>query len=122
MECLIWITVTFTVDQSIEIGDTDIKWDEFTLHTGELFSHEEWLGQEFLDLSGSGDGELIFFRKFVHTENSDDILEGLVILQDLLSVSSNLVMSKRYKYKAYCSPTMRGSNILEVESSGSTAG
>ena len=52
----------------------------------------ERLRQESLDLPGSGDLQLVLLGQLVHTQDSDDVLERLVVLQDLLHTSSNLVV------------------------------
>jgi hypothetical protein len=36
--------------------------------------------------------QLVLLRQLIHTQNGNDILEGLVILQNLLDSSRNLVM------------------------------
>ena len=52
----------------------------------------EGLGQEPLDLPGPGDLELVLLGQLVHTQDSDDVLEGLVVLQDLLHATGNTVV------------------------------
>ena len=47
----------------------------------------ERLGEESLDLPSPGDGELVLLGQLVHAENGDDVLQGLVVLQDLLHAS-----------------------------------
>ena len=37
-------------------------------------------------------GELILFRQLIHTQNGNDILERLVILEDLLDGGGDLVV------------------------------
>ena len=46
----------------------------FSFQTGELSCHEERLGQESLDLTGSGYDQLVFLGQFVHAEDGDNIL------------------------------------------------
>jgi len=53
----------------------------------------EWLGQELLSLTGTGDSQLVFFGQIVHTENSNDILEGSVVLEQLLHTTSSVVVN-----------------------------
>lgn len=36
--------------------------------------------------------QLVLFRQLVHTQDSDDILEGLVILEDLLDSGGGLIV------------------------------
>ena len=56
---------------------------ELAGRAGEHFGDEEGLRQEALDLAGAGDGELVLFRKLVHAQNGDDVLQRLVALEDL---------------------------------------
>ena len=46
----------------------------FSFQAGELSCHEERLGQESLDLTGSGYNQLVFLGQFVHAEDGDNIL------------------------------------------------
>ena len=52
----------------------------------------EGLGEESLDLPGSGDLELVLLGQLVHTQDGDDILEGLVVLEKLLHTSGDVVV------------------------------
>lgn len=45
-----------------------------------------------MDFTGSGNSEFIVFGEFVHTQNSDDILEGLVVLEEFLNASGDSVV------------------------------
>lgn len=66
--------------------------DKLSSMTSEDLSDLEGLREETLDLTGSGDSELIFFRQLVHTQNSDNVLKGLVVLEDLLDTTGNVVV------------------------------
>jgi hypothetical protein len=46
----------------------------------EDLSNLERLGQESLDLAGASDSQLVLLRQLIHTKDSNDILEGLVVL------------------------------------------
>ena len=46
----------------------------FSFQAGELSCHEERLGQESLDLTGTGYDQLVFLGQLIHTEDSNDIL------------------------------------------------
>ena len=48
--------------------------------------------EETLDLASTFDDELVFFRKLVHAENSDDVLELLLALKDSLHVACTLLV------------------------------
>ena len=52
----------------------------------------ERLREEPLDLPGPGDLQLVLLRQLIHTQDSDDVLEGLVILKNLLNSTCNSVM------------------------------
>src|SRR5690606_29900209 len=66
--------------------------DQLARRAGEDFSHEERLRQEAFDLAGAGHGELVFFRQFVHAQDRDDVLKGLVALQDRLNLTGDGVV------------------------------
>lgn len=87
-----WVFITLSVDQGLESSNRLLQGDELSWSGSEDFTHEEWLRQELLDLSGSGDGQLIFDGQFIHTQDGNDILEGLVVLEDLLDSSGGLVV------------------------------
>ena len=52
----------------------------------------ERLGEESLDLPGPGHLDLVLLGQLVHTEDSNDILERLVVLEELLHTSGHLVV------------------------------
>lgn len=60
----------------LESLDGVLKRDEHSLGTGENFSHGEGLGHETLYLTGPRDGQLVVFREFVHSQDSDDVLKN----------------------------------------------
>ena len=88
--------------------------DELAGDAGEHFGDVERLGEEALDLAGAADGQLILFRKLVHAEDGDDVLQRLVLLQRLLDAAGGLVMLLADDCAAV--------STRLVESSGSTAG
>lgn len=55
-------------------------------------SDGEGLGQETLDLAGTLDGKLVSLAQLVHSENGDDVLEGLVLLEHLLDLGGGVVV------------------------------
>ena len=55
-------------------------------------TYTEGLGQEPLDLAGAGDGDLVVLGELIHTENGDNVLERLVVLQNLLHGTGNSVV------------------------------
>src|SRR3546814_8141256 len=59
---------------------------------GEDFGDVERLRQEALDLARARDDQLIFFRKLIHAENGDDVLQRLILLQRFLNAAGGFVM------------------------------
>ena len=86
------IVITSSLKELAESFDGLGKFTELTRVRGEDLRHEEGLRKELLDLTGSSNGQLIFFGKIIHTENSNNILERLVVLEELLDTTSSLVM------------------------------
>ena len=62
------------------------------LSAGEVFSDGEGLAHKLLQFSGAGDTHFVFGGKFVHTEDSDDVLQVFVTLQCLLNSTSYFVV------------------------------
>jgi len=56
----------------------------------------EGLGQETLDLTGTIYGYLILIGQFLHTQDGDDILQFLVLLQHCLHLACSLIMLLTY--------------------------
>ncbi len=75
--------VVFAVDDLLEapdrLGDRHVGAGD----AGELFGHEERLGEEALDLARPLDGQLVLVGELVDAEDRDDVLQLLVALQDL---------------------------------------
>ncbi len=64
--------------------------------TCKRLGNEERLRQETLDLTGSCNNQLVVFGKFIHTQNSDDILEFFITLEYQLYVPGNIIMFLAY--------------------------
>merc|ERR1739844_41291 len=84
--------VVLAGQDGLEPRDGLVNGDKFAGVVGEHLSDLERLGEESLDLPGSGHLLLVFLGQLVHTEDSNDILERLVVLEDLLHTSGHLVM------------------------------
>lgn len=84
--------VTLTSNDGLEGGDGVLQVNKGTLDTSEDLGDGEGLGQETLELTGTLDGELISLRQLIHTENGNDILEGLVLLEHLLDTGGGVVV------------------------------
>ena len=81
-----------TVEDLLEGSDGVLQRHKLALVTGEDLRDLEGLRHETLDLAGTFDSELVLLRQLVHSENSNDILEGLVVLKDLLDGGGSVVM------------------------------
>lgn len=84
--------ITFAVHDHLEGADGILQVDQLTLDTGEDLCDGERLREETLQLTRALDGELIGLGQLVHTENGDDVLEGLVLLQHLLDAGGDGVV------------------------------
>src|SRR5690606_15897961 len=62
------------------------------LDTGELHRGVGVLREELLDAAGAGDGDLVLLGQLVDTQDRDDVLQLLVLLQDGLHAGSDLVV------------------------------
>jgi hypothetical protein len=87
------IVITSSLKELAESFDGLVKFTELSGVGGEDLRHEERLGEELLHLTCSSDSQLIFFGKIVHTENGDNILERLVVLEEFLDSTGGLVMN-----------------------------
>jgi hypothetical protein len=99
-----------TRENFLEGTDRFLEWNELALETSENLGNLERLRHETLDLTSTLDlkpecelvdnleerfaaySELIFLGQLIHTQNSNDILERLVILKDLLDSGGDVVM------------------------------
>src|SRR5690606_3754081 len=66
--------------------------NQLARRTGEHLSHEEGLRQEAFDLTSARNRELVLFRKLIHAENGDDVLQRLVALEGGLNRTGNPVV------------------------------
>lgn len=79
---LFWINSRYipTWQDSLKARDGFFEWYVFSLWASENLGHLEGLWEESLHFTGSSHGQLVFFWQLVHTQDSNDILQGLVIL------------------------------------------
>lgn len=73
--------VVFTLKDGVETLDGLSKRHELASLAGEDFGDLEGLRHETLDLSGTGDSNLVLFAQLVHTQDGNDILKGFVVLK-----------------------------------------
>src|SRR5581483_5928288 len=67
-----------------------------TLKAGELRRDEHRLRQEFFDLPRARHGQLVLVRKFLDSENRDDVLQVLVALQNRLHPARHRVVLRSH--------------------------
>lgn len=84
--------ITLTTENGLERRDGVLQVDKLALDTSEDLGDGEGLRQETLDLTGTLDGELVGLGEFIHTQNGNDVLERLVLLEDLLHAGGGVVM------------------------------
>lgn len=70
-----------TCKNALESFDGFLKGHQLAQVASEDLSHLEGLGQESLDLTGTSYSQLILLRQFIHTQDSNNILQRLVVLQ-----------------------------------------
>merc|ERR1719474_1855641 len=76
----------------LEAGDGLGNGDKLARVVGEHLSDLEGLRQEPLNFPRPGDLDLVLLRQLIHTQDSNDILERLVVLQQLLDITGNSVV------------------------------
>merc|ERR1719498_2063918 len=94
IEGLLMDVVVFSLSHSLETFNGLLKGDKFAFHTSENLRNCERLRHETLDLTCTCNSKFMFLRKLIHTKNSNNILEGLVILEDLLAFTSDVVVAR----------------------------
>ena len=88
-KCPFRILIHLTVDDRTESADSLLHRHILAGYTGEVLCHMEGLGQETLDLTGTIYGYLILIGQFLHTQDGDDVLQFLVLLQHCLHLAQN---------------------------------
>jgi len=69
-----------TIQNGLEALDCVFQGHQLAHVSSEDLSDLEGLGQKPLDLTCTSHCELILLRQLIHTQNSNDILQGLVVL------------------------------------------
>merc|ERR1712084_199025 len=84
--------IMFTVNNLFKSSDTICKRNKLSGLSSKDLSDMEWLRHELLYFTCTRYSKFIIFGKFIHTKDSNDILQSLVILKDLLSRTCNFIM------------------------------
>ena len=74
------ISVHLTIEDGLEAFDRLLQGHQLARVAGEDLCDLEWLGQETLDLTGAGYRQLVLLRQLIHSQDGDDVLQRLVIL------------------------------------------
>src|SRR5689334_1885711 len=83
-EGLLCDVVEFAVADGCEAFNGVLDGNRGALDAGELLGGVGVLRQELLDAACTRHDDLVFLGEFIDTEDGDDVLEFLVLLQDLL--------------------------------------
>src|SRR5690606_13644011 len=92
VECRFGILVDFTVDNHVKAFDSILDVYQYAFEAGKLLGNVEWLRQEALHPARPRYHQLILFRKFVHTQDGDDVLKFIVALEDFLYALGRIVV------------------------------
>src|SRR5699024_1282004 len=93
VEGLLWVVVGFAIADALKSDDGIGQRDVCTWKAGELLCDEEVLVQEALEATCALNGDLVLFRQLVHTQNRDNILQFLVLLQNVDHALCNSVVT-----------------------------
>src|SRR5690606_21830184 len=93
VEVLLGDVVALAGEDLLEGRDALRERDVLALEARELLGDEEGLAEEALDLAGAVDRLAVVLGKLVHTENGNDVLQILVLLQGLLDAAGDLVVA-----------------------------
>ncbi len=86
------LIVVLSTEDLAESADALLERDKLSGSASEDLGDVERLGHELLDLAGTGDGHLVVLGKLVHAKNGNDVLETLVVLEELLDLTGDLVV------------------------------
>ena len=95
-KCLLRQMVPFAVANFLEAADGFPQRGDFARLAGEYFGHQKRLRQEALDAPGTVDDLLIFFAQLFHAENSDDVLQFTIPLQNTLHPAGDGIVAIAY--------------------------
>ena len=79
-EGLFWEVVIFTCQNLLESFDGLLHRYQLPHMICEKPSNSEWLTQETLYFLCMGHSQLVLLRKFIHTQDGNDVLEQYVVL------------------------------------------
>lgn len=92
--------MTLTTKDALEALDGFLEGHQLAHMASKHLGHLEGLGQETLDLAGTGHSQFVLLRQLIHTQNGNDILQGFVVLQEeskLVSLINTLLVPPKIK-------------------------
>src|SRR5262245_22410463 len=84
--------VPFAVAEFLEAADRLRQGRDLARAVGKGFRDDKRLGQEPFDPASPGDDLLVLFAQLLHAEDSDNVLQLTITLEDLLHATSHRVM------------------------------
>ena len=91
-ECLFGKIVHFAIKNHVESAYYLLDGNHHSRYAGKLFGYGEGLAEETLYASCTVYNQTVIVRKFVHTENGNDILQFLIFLKNLLHALCTFVV------------------------------
>src|SRR5262245_34028111 len=82
----------FPLNDLLESTHSFAQGDILAFASRERSRHEEWLREEALNLTSARNHQFVFFGELVNSQDSDDVLKILVLLQDLLHGACRIVV------------------------------
>ena len=92
----------FTIKDFLKATYSFSNWNIRTWLTSKLFRNVEVLWQEELNTTGTSNQGLFFIRKFIHTKDSNDILQFMVTLKNTFYFSSNCIVLFSNDFRCQC--------------------
>mmetsp|Transcript_125626 Transcript_125626/g.217513 ORF Transcript_125626/g.217513 Transcript_125626/m.217513 type:complete len:200 (+) Transcript_125626:28-627(+) len=86
-------TIATAREDLLKIVDCGLEINKCARSSCEDLCNEERLRHEALDLPRAGHNELVLLAELIHTQDRDDVLQRLVILEDLLNGSRYIVVA-----------------------------
>mmetsp|Transcript_14100 Transcript_14100/g.38107 ORF Transcript_14100/g.38107 Transcript_14100/m.38107 type:complete len:413 (-) Transcript_14100:656-1894(-) len=92
VKCHLWQVIVLALNHTLEASNGCLDVHVLSGRASEHLSDLEGLRQEALHLAGAAHSQLILLTQLIHTQNGNDILQVLVVLQDLLHTTGYVVV------------------------------
>lgn len=84
--------VDLAIKNHLEATDSFVQWHHHAWHASKLLSHEEWLREEALSTTCARHYQLIGIAQFINTEDGDNVLKLLILLEQVNHTLSHIVV------------------------------